>query len=112
MIKGLIESKKELEKLLGENSSETDWVGETNWFNAQIKHLQHEREVHLIVTLAVGLSGLISIYVSLFKPIIWLLVLDIIFLVLFAAYIFHYRYLENETQRWYSLLRRLKEKVS
>lgn len=75
-----------------------------------ISYLQHERFIHLLVMLFVGLFGLLSIYFTLLLDEIWLLPLDILFMGLTVPYIFHYRDLENTTQRWYELGEKIKEK--
>jgi len=112
MIKGLLQSQKDVERMLKDEDLQTNWSQETDWFNKQIQHLQHERLIHLLVTLTVGVAGLISCFYSFVNPIVPIFILDIIFMVLFVSYIFHYRFLENTTQKWYTLLKEMKKKTA
>lgn len=68
----------------------------------QIQFFQHERLIHLIVTVLFALLAIISILASLFletQPI--LLILDLLFIVLLIPYIGHYYRLENGVQKLY-----------
>ena len=68
----------------------------------QIQFFQHERLIHLIVTVLFALLTTISILASLLivgQPI--LLALDLLFLVLLIPYIHHYYLLENGVQKLY-----------
>jgi len=112
MIKKLLQSQEDIEQLLKNDSAQTNWSQEIDWFNKQLKHLQHERLIHLIVTLAVGIASIISFSTTLFHPIVPIFFLDFILISLFTAYIFHYRKLENTTQYWYSILKKIKKKSS
>ncbi len=67
----------------------------------QIRFLQHERMVHLIVMLFVMLSALICLSLFLFHGIMPFLLLFILLLVLAVFYIFHYFKLENTVIEWY-----------
>ena len=66
-----------------------------------IKLFQHERLIHLIVTVFVGLATLIFFGLGLITELIPLLILGIITLILFAFYIVHYYFLENSVQKLY-----------
>jgi len=108
----MIAYQKGLETLLRDNSSDTDWQKELEFFNTKLLHLQLERLIHLLVTLTVGFAALISCYVSMFNQIFPLFILDGILTMLFIAYIFHYRKLENTTQSLYPLMDTLKRKAT
>lgn len=72
------------------------------YHNRKIEWLQHERLVHLIVTMLTAILFLFVFWLSLFikdNLSIWAL-LGIV-TVLLAAYLFHYFRLENTVQRWY-----------
>jgi hypothetical protein len=77
----------------------------------QTGRMQHERLIHLLVTLSIGLFLLISIGLSLFRPGPGLAVLSALFLVLETAYVIHYFRLENGVQRWYKLGNRIRKKA-
>lgn len=76
----------------------------------QIKIFQHERLIHLIVTTFVGIISILFFIVGVITQNIILLFLFILTLFLFIPYIFHYYYLENNTQKLYIQLSQLKEK--
>jgi hypothetical protein len=73
----------------------------------QIQWMQHERLVHLIVTLAVCLFALLALGMTLFRPILPLVALSALLLILAVAYLIHYYRLENRVQRWYDLSHRI-----
>lgn len=67
----------------------------------QIGFFQHERLVHLIVTVTFAILTLISIVAALMICNPALDVLTLLFLVLLIPYIMHYDTLENEVQKMY-----------
>ena len=67
----------------------------------QIGFFQHERLIHLLVTLAFAFFVLISASVAILSSYIYLLILAVGFLILLVPYIVHYFILENETQKLY-----------
>lgn len=67
----------------------------------QIGFFQHERLIHLIVTVTFALLTMLSILGSLLMPQISLFVLTALFLVLLIPYIRHYYILENGVQELY-----------
>jgi len=111
MLNNLLQVQKDTKLLLEQNSPETDWKGQLNLFNKALTHLQRERQMHLLVMLAVGLALLMSGYITILHPVVLLFVLDGIFMVLFVAYVFHYHFLENTTQGWYETLRMVIKKL-
>lgn len=102
----------QIEKLVAENPSKHDWKKELKFFQTKLLHLQIERIIHLLVTLTVGIATLISCFVTMTFPLVPLFILDGILMVLFFAYILHYRKLENTAQSWYSLHDLLQRKIS
>ncbi len=69
----------------------------------QIRFFQHERLVHLLVTLLFALLFVgTTLFFSVF-PSLPLFALDLLFLLLLVPYIRHYYILENGTQRLYAL---------
>lgn len=67
----------------------------------QIGFFQHERLIHLIVTVLFGLATVITIPAFLMTQEIALLVLGGLFLCLLFPYIIHYFHLENGVQQLY-----------
>ena len=68
----------------------------------QIAFFQHERFVHLIVTVTFAILTMMSIIASIMISNPMLLVLTLLFLVLLVPYIMHYYTLENEVQKMYT----------
>jgi hypothetical protein len=77
----------------------------------KISWLQHERLVHLIVLLLTAAFFLFSVglFIALSNPCVLILVAAA--LILLAAYMRHYFYLENTVQSWYVLYDRISEKI-
>ena len=89
---------KQHEEELKKNLSDRDFL---QYHMTQIGFLQHERLVHLIVTLSVILFFLIFLALFLYYKDILFFILFIILLVLATFYIFHYFKLENTVIKWY-----------
>ena len=67
----------------------------------RIAFYQHERLILLIVTMSFGVFFMLSLIMYLTQGGIGLLLLTVIFLVMLAAYIKHYYFLENSVQKMY-----------
>lgn len=78
----------------------------------QIQFFQHERLIHLIVTVLFALLTVAGIFTTLladtFQPV--LPILDILFLILLIPYIYHYYILENGVQKLYTYYDKLVQK--
>lgn len=110
MLEEMIGYKKRVENLLTDRKN-VDWKKELRMFKTKLIHLQIERIIHLLVTLAVGLSTLITCIATVIYPSFLFAALDLIFIILFLFYILHYRKLENTIQSFYKLLDNLKKQV-
>ena len=84
-------------------SSSTDWAALAEYHERQIRHMQHERLVHLLVMLFVGLFALLTLLFLVSRPSLTVAALVLLLLVLFVPYLVHYYRLENGVQRWYDL---------
>lgn len=73
----------------------------------QIQFFQHERFVHLIVTVTFAILTLMTLFACLFADNIALYIMLVLFLVLLIPYIRHYYILENGVQRLYTFYDRL-----
>lgn len=73
--------------------------------------MQHERLIHLLVTLAFGIFLLVSLcIVQLFpSPVVYLL--PGLFFIMLIFYVAHYFFLENTIQRWYELTDEIVKKM-
>ena len=76
----------------------------------KITFYQHERLIHLIVTLAFALFFLLSFFFTIKNPSVELFILNLVFILLLIPYIIHYYYLENITQKLYVQYDKLQEK--
>ncbi len=63
---------------------------------------QHERLIHLLVTLAFGVFFLLALLIYMLNGGMALLVLAALFLLLLVPYIKHYFFLENSVQKLYT----------
>ena len=71
--------------------------------------LQHERLVHLIVTVMTVMAELLAVWLTLTKPELAPFSAAVVLLlaVLLGFYFYHYFFLENAVQRWYVLAERM-----
>ena len=77
----------------------------------QIGFFQHERLIHLIVTVTFAILTLMSFVASLGVGMPALLALTLLFVVLLIPYIMHYYTLENEVQKMYVQYDRILEQI-
>jgi len=77
----------------------------------QVRRMQHERLIHLLVTLFIGLFLLITVGLAMLQPGLAVATLAVLFLALESAYVIHYFRLENGVQRWYKLGNKIRKKA-
>lgn len=87
-----------------------DWESIRSYHLIQTGFMQHERLVHLIVTLAFAFVMLGAYTISAVYPGAGTIALDVILTVLEIFYLVHYYRLENGVQRWYVIYNRICEK--
>jgi len=73
----------------------------------QTARMQHERLIHLVVTMFVALFLLLAVGYASLRPTLPAMALAALLLVLAAAYLVHYYRLENGVQRWYHIANRI-----
>lgn len=111
MKKRIITYRQKIDALL----ANPDNISPDRWFHILQEHLiqigffQHERLVHLIVTVTFAILTLISIVVALMICNPALYVLTLLLVVLLIPYIMHYYTLENEVQKMYGQYDRILE---
>lgn len=66
-----------------------------------ISFFQHERLIHLIVTVLFALMCMILLCANLIISNLFLFILEVLVIILLVPYVFHYYTLENETQKMY-----------
>ncbi|HAM14860.1 MAG TPA: hypothetical protein DCP91_03150 [Eggerthellaceae bacterium] len=106
MRKRLMEYRKRIDALLDADAPGTDWDAAIEEHLAQTAFFQHERLIHLLVTLAFALMELASAIAAMLAPAgsvqVLAAALAVLLLVLLVPYIVHYYFLENETQKLYA----------
>lgn len=76
----------------------------------KIQFFQHERLIHLMVTLAYALLAIISFAISTFSPLF--VFVGLILILFLIPYVFHYFHLENGVQYLYKQYDQMLEKES
>ena len=99
MKKRIINYVQETDKLLESNQKLTKEDLENHL--RQIGFFQHERLIHLIVTVFTGIIAVLCLLFGLLTQNLSLLLLFILLLCLFVPYILHYYLLENNVQKMY-----------
>lgn len=74
----------------------------------QVGFFQHERLIHLIVTVTFALLEMLAIVISVISDSLFTLLLPIVILILLIPYIRHYYILENEVQKMYGQYDRMR----
>ena len=100
MEKRIINYRKYIDALL--NKDDNDWELLRREHLIQIQFFQHERLVHLIVTVLFALMEIISVVATVATGHMWLLYLVAALLMLLVPYVRHYYILENEVQKMYA----------
>lgn len=101
-----------IEALLAATDPSCDWEAVCREHLVQISFFQHERLIHLLVTLAFALMELASTLVTVLIPQLFSAALSLLMLVLLVPYIVHYYHLENGTQKLYEQYDRLLERAA
>ena len=109
MEKRILNYRKYIDKLLLEGCD--DWNEVMSDHLIQISFFQHERLIHLIVTVLFALMEIISMVSTVVIGNIGLILLDVLLLMLLIPYIRHYYILENEVQKMYFQYDRIREKA-
>ena len=101
MKKRIIGYRERIDHLLQTDSKETDWCQVLEDHFAQIAFFQHERLIHLILTVTFAVLAILSFGIMLLSGFLPVLGLTGLLLVLLIPYIGHYYTLENEVQKMY-----------
>lgn len=102
---------KRVDKFLGEEHSPKEINEMLSEHLTRIGFFQHERLVHLIVTVLFAILDVIMLISSFFTFNIACVVLLFFFTLLLIPYIFHYYFLENSVQKMYVQYEELKARV-
>ena len=90
-----------LENLKPEDMEEKELESVKSEIERQIGFFQHERLIHLIVTVTFALLTVISLFASLFSQELMCAALTLLLFILLIPYIRHYFILENSVQKMY-----------
>ena len=90
-------------EMLEKNLIREAWQDLLAYHDQQIRWMQHERLVHLMIMLSVCLFALLSLGFVVLAPTLPFFILLALLIILSSAYIFHYYRLENGVQKWYEL---------
>lgn len=101
MKKRITEYRKRIDALLAQPSEGTDWELVLQEHLTQIRFFQHERLIHLIVTVTFALLTVIALAAYCIAEYLPLLLLVVFLMILLLPYIGHYYTLENEVQKMY-----------
>lgn len=96
--------------ILSGSSKDINWKSVLKYHQLMISRIQHERLIHLLVTIFVGIAMTLASLLIILTGSSTLLLLDIPLLMLFVGYLFHYRFLENTTQNWYKIEDQIKDR--
>jgi hypothetical protein len=88
---------------LQKNEVNFNWRDLSDFNRTQIGFFQHERLIHLLVTLFFGFIFWSSAILELLLNNVGLLIINVILLITLIFYIFHYFSLENNVQKLYKL---------
>ncbi len=108
MEKRILNYRKYIDELLSRD--DLDWEAVIREHLIQVSFFQHERLIHLIVTVTFALLEMIVIALTTVSFSIGVGLLAIALLVLLIPYIRHYYILENEVQKMYVQYDRMVEK--
>ncbi len=103
----MIELINNYEAELRDNLSKTQSAGDLKLilerYHTQLRNFQHERLIHLLVTLTFVFASLVVFFLTIYLNSYIALALVSILLVMLLAYIYHYFKLENRVQKLYGL---------
>lgn len=100
MEKRIINYHKYMDELLSKDDN--DWEFLRREHLVQVQFFQHERLIHLIVTVLFALMEIISVIATVATGCLWLFILVVALMILLVPYIRHYYILENEVQKMYA----------
>lgn len=111
MKRRILDYMKHIDELLAADAPDTDWEEVRKEHLIQVGFFQHERLVHLMVTLAFAIFTFMSLGFLLADFQIMLVILFALLLVLLVPYISHYYLLENGVQYMYKQYDAMTEKL-
>ena len=111
MKKRILTYLQQIDEFLQTPPEDTDWDNAIRDHLTQIQFFQHERLIHLIVTVLFALMTTSVVVGLVSSSDIWLALLLIPLLILLFPYINHYYLLENGVQKMYEQYDRMMNKI-
>lgn len=102
----------QLDLLLQQSPEGEDWNAVREKHLTYLAFFQHERLIHLLVTMLVAILLMIALGIGLLGENPAMLAVGIVLLLLFIPYIAHYYFLENKVQYMYTQYDRILEKTT
>ncbi len=100
-----------IKKILADKENYYNWESILENHEEMIRTIQHERIIHLMVTIFVGIVMSMSCFLTILTKEFYMIYLDFPLMFLFFGYLIHYRFLENTTQEWYKIRRMIKKRL-
>lgn len=97
----IITYRQRIDALLAHPPADTDWDAVMHEHLTQVSFFQHERLIHLIVTITFALLTIVALAVYCIAEYMPMLAMIGLLLILLVPYIGHYYTLENEVQKMY-----------
>lgn len=101
MKKRILDYRMKIDRLLNDGDEKINWNKVLEEHLVQISFFQHERLVHLIVTVLVAIVFIICFGIAMIAEAYQMFIPAIMLFILFIPYISHYYLLENEVQKMY-----------
>lgn len=101
MKKRIVGYRGRIDALLAQSPEGADWDAVLQEHLTQVSFFQHERLIHLIVTVTFAILTMIVLAIYCIADYMPMLALIVLLLVLLVPYIGHYYTLENEVQKMY-----------
>lgn len=101
MKRRIITYRSKIDGLLNDSDVVSNWQDVVSEHLIQIGFFQHERLVHLIVTMTVAVLTVVSLAIGILGDFLAGYILTGMFTILLVPYVFHYYTLENEVQKMY-----------
>lgn len=90
-----------VDRILKEDSDRTDWKEVLEEHLVQVSFFQHERLIHLLVTILFAILAFLTLILMTVRFRVPVLILFLAILILLIPYINHYYLLENSVQKMY-----------
>lgn len=101
--------RRRVDELLEKQDESTDWKKVLEEHLVQVSFFQHERLIHLIVTVLFALLLISTVAIAVIADYMPMFLVTLLVLVLLIPYIAHYFLLENEVQYMYGQYDRILE---